>query len=387
MSYEIQHALDCCIEEMCSKERLLPLMLAKVARLRNLDIPEEDIQSLASSLLQAEGDVIHLDLDAPCSLGETEEQVQSVIERLVDDLNQVDVDVDLTNALSIAIPKILKEVAELIGGHLSEQMLEHTTELRKIHSDRVDRVRSMWGETIDKLDFLRHIVVEWNSTAMKHREGVYSNQNTAFVLSRLVTRVYDVVGEIVVLIRSGFADGALARWRSLHELCVIAMFIGRCSGRCAAMYLEHCCIDELKLLETDKCSRTSKSINNKYDHYIRNLRAQRKRLVKKYGPFFVSDYGWASVELGGIKPTFRDIENYVELDILRSGYRQANSTVHGGALATLTRISLGSGGIDSAEMPPAYGCEVALSYTASSLSMLVAELCLEICNSDMVTIS
>jgi hypothetical protein len=114
---------------------------------------------------------------------------------------------------------------------------------------------------------------------------------------------------------------------------------------------------------------------------------QKTAIVKKFGPTFANDYGWASVELGRAKTSFRDLESQVGLETLRRGYQQANSTVHGGALATLTRISLGPGAIDGTEIPPAYGCEVATNYATASLSMMVAELCLKTENADLVAMS
>lgn len=75
------------------------------------------------------------------------------------------------------------------------------------------------------------------------------------------------------------------------------------------------------------------------------------------------------------------------LEKLRKGYQRANSAVHGGALATLTRISLGATLVDGTELPPAYGCEMAVGHAAASLSMLVAELCLETENADLLTMS
>lgn len=64
-----------------------------------------------------------------------------------------------------------------------------------------------------------------------------------------------------------------------------------------------------------------------------------------------------------------------------------NSTVHGGALATLTRISLSDSTIDGAAVPPAYGCEIAVNYATSSLSMLVAEVCAAMESADLLAMS
>lgn len=385
----IQDALDHCLAQVTSREQLLPLVLAKVAKRRNLSLPELEVQRLTTAILNAEGGVIQLDLDPPCALGDTEEEIQETVRGLFDELEEsiTNVGDDLAKTVSQVVPEALAKVAELLGDHISEQALEHTLHLRKVHSDRAETVQRMWGSALEQLDFLRHIVLEWSCAAMEHRQGTYANPSTAFALSRLVARTYEVVGEIITLARAGYADGALARWRSLHEICVVAMFMARRSDRCAQMYLSHHCVEELRLLGNDKASGTARATNTYRDQYARALRMQKTAMVNKFGAAFASDYGWASVELGRAKTSFRDLERHVGLETLRRGYQQANSTVHGGALATLTRISLGPGGIDGAEVPPAYGCEVAANYATASLSMMVAELCLETGNADLVAMS
>lgn len=385
----IQDALDQCLAQVTSREQLLPWMLVKAAKRLDLSLPELEIHRLTTAILHAEGNLLQLDLDPPCALGETEEEIQATVQRLFNELieSMPDIEDNLVEAVSKAVPDVLARVAEIIGDHISDQALEHTLHLRKAHSDRANTVQRIWGTAIEQLDFLRHMVLEWNCAAMELHSGAYANPNTAFALSRLVTRAYEIVGEIITLVRAGYADGALARWRSLHEICVVAMFLSRRSDRCSQMYLSHHWVEELRLLEVDKASGTASANNAHLDRYIRDLRKQKSAMANEFGKAFASDYGWASVELGRSKTTFRDLESHVGLEILRRGYQQANNTVHGGALATLTRISLGLGGIDGTDVPPAYGCEMATNYATASLSMMVAELCLETENADLVAMN
>jgi hypothetical protein len=385
----IQKALDRSVAQFTSKEQLLPLALAKAAKRKNVSLSELEIQRLTAALLNAKEDKIELDLDPPCGLGTTEEEIQVTVQDLVDDLKESITDVmeDVTWAISQAVPEALAKVADVISDHMAESALEHASHLKKAHTDRAEEVQRMWGVALDQLDFLRHIVLEWNYEAVELRSGPYANPNSAFALSRLVARAYEVVGEIITLARAGYADGALARWRSLHEVCVIAMFLAKHSDRCAQMYLSHHQIEELRLLEVDKASGTENAHDTHSDRYMGHLCRQKAALVNTFGTAFAKDYGWASIELGRAKTTFRDLESHVGLEILRRGYQRANSTVHGGALATLTRVSLGVNGVDGAAVPPAHGCEVAANYATASLSMMVADICLGTENADLVAMS
>lgn len=361
-SIGIQNALERSIAQFTSMGKLLPLTLAKAAKRKNVSLSELEIQRLTTAILNTSEGEIQLDLDPPCGLGATEDEIRATVQDLVDEMNESITDVfqDVSSAISQAVPEALAAAADAVSGYLSENALEHASYLKKMHADRAEAVQRMWGIAFDQLDFLRNIVLEWSCEALELGCGPYANPNTAFALDKLVARIYEVVGEIITLAKNGYADGALARWRSLHEICVIAMFLAKQSDRCARMYLLHHQIEELRLLEVDRASGTA--ICDRHSNcYISHLRRQKLALVDTYGAAFADDYGWASIELGRGKTTFRELESHVGLEILRRGYQRANSTVHGGALATLTRISLGTSGVDGAIVPPAYGCEVAVN--------------------------
>ncbi len=387
----IQNALERTIAEYTSIQKLLPSAIRKVAKNRDLVLSELEVQRLSAAILDAEGGSgsIQLDLDIPCGLGRTEEELHATVQAFVKDLGGAVRETleEVTQAISKAVPEAVGAAADVIVDHLLQSVRENAAQLRTAQANRVQSVQRKWGVALDELDFLRHLVLEWGHEAFELRSGPYASPNTAFALSRLLTRTYDVVGEIVVLGRNGYADGALARWRSLHELCVIAMFLAKQSDQCALMYLSHHRVEELKLLDVDRSSGTANVKDIHSDRRIGRLRREKAALVARFGKAFAGDYGWASVELGAARTTFRDLESHVGLHLLRRGYQRANSTVHGGALATLTRVSLSDSTIDGAAVPPAYGCEIAANFAASSLSMLVAELCMETESADLLTMS
>ena len=385
----IQNALERSIAEHTSIRKLLPSAIRKVAKHRNLVLSELEVECLSAAILNAENGRFQLDLELPCGLGTTEEELHATVQGFVDDLGGAvrETVEEVTQAISKAVPKAVGAAADIIVDDLLQSARENAAQLRTEQANRVQSVQRIWGVALDELDFLRHLVLEWGHEAFELRSGPYARPNTAFALSRLLARAYDVVGEIVVLGRNGYADGALARWRSLHELCVIAMFLTKHSDQCALMYMSHHRVEELKLLDVDRSSGTANAKDIHSDRRIGRLRREKTALVARYGKAFAGDYGWASVELGEARTTFRDLKSHVGLNLLRRGYQRANSTVHGGALATLTRISLSDSTIDGTAVPPAYGCEIAANYATSSLSMLVAELCTATESADLLTMS
>lgn len=174
----IQEALDRCVAQATASEKLLPLALAKAAKRRNVILSGDEIRGLAIALFNAEGERIQLDVNPPCAFGNNEKEVRETVQGLVDELGESIAEVwdNVEEAISHAIPNALASVAEFIGDRVSEKALEHTLHLRKAHSDRAETVQRMWGKAIEQLDLLRHIVLEWNHTAVKHRKGRTPNQ-------------------------------------------------------------------------------------------------------------------------------------------------------------------------------------------------------------------
>ncbi|GAB3417471.1 DUF5677 domain-containing protein [Massilia agilis] len=386
----IQAALSRAVAKVTAKEQLLPRLLRKAAKRRNISLLDQDLEKLTNAILSAEGNVATVDMGAPCSFGETEEEVHATVQGLINELNGsigTDIEEDLSEKMSAVISEALRAIAGIISEHIADNALEHTLDLRRAHALRAELVQRLWGKALERLDFQRHIVLEWSGAAIELRKGPYASPNTAFALKRLVDRAYEVVGEIIILVSGGYADGALARWRSLHEICVTAIFLAKQSDRCALMYLSHHRVEELRLREADRASRTGMIRNRNADRSMRELRLEVSAMIDRFGAAFVGDYGWASIELGRSKTTFRDLEHHVGLEALRRRYKWANSTVHGGALATLKRITLRDTSIDGVHVAPALGCEVATECAAGSLSMMIAELCLESDSADLLAMS
>ena len=376
------------VSEMTQPKEVFRLIVVETAFNRGLSLSASEIELVVDAILCSDGYSINVDLNAPCGFGETEAELVKEFDAFVSALMESvpDVEENLGGSISEMVENVIKNIATTVAASISEQVLQHDFELKDAEGYRAEMVQRLWGRPIRKLGVLRGLVVEWGGMASKLRQGFYAQPNTAFALDRLVSRACKIVGEIILLIRSGYADGALARWRSLHEVCVIAMFISRRSDRCAEMYLAHHCIEELKLLRVDKESGTAQNSSFWGDHYFRDLQNRRTLLINRYGRGYDGDNGWAAVELGRVKVSFKDLERCVGLETLRRGYQRANSTVHGGALATLTRVSLNTVTVDDTNISPAYGCEMATKYATASLSLLVAELCLDINNADLVTL-
>ena len=105
-------------------------------------------------------------------------------------------------------------------------------------------------------------------------------------------------GEVLALLHAGFADGAHARWRSLHEMAVVASLIQQHGQELAERYLLHENIQQYKLACEyqeffDRLDVEPPSMEN-----FEKLKVQRDELIARFGKVFKGDYGWASSAIG-----------------------------------------------------------------------------------------
>ncbi|MGB9989860.1 DUF5677 domain-containing protein [Massilia sp. SM-13] len=160
------------------------------------------------------------------------------------------------------------------------------------------------------------------------------------VVTRLHGRTVQVAGEVQALLRNGFADGAMSRWRTMHELTVTAMLIAERGPDVAERYIAHVSADSIK------AARQYQRYASVLQHRPISAREQKRLdalavdLERNYGKPFLNDYGWAADTLGNPNPTFFSIEAAVDLDHLRPYFKLASNTVHAGAKGTFFRLGI-----------------------------------------------
>lgn len=162
----------------------------------------------------------------------------------------------------------------------------------------------------------------------------------ADALTRLHARACQIAREIEVLLRTGYADGALARWRTLHEIVVVAYFIESHGRDMAERYLAHLDIENYRSALSYRDHTQRRRFAPLNQEHLAELQRRRDRLVTKYGPSFKEDYGWASSAFGGKRATFRDIEKATDLDHWRPDYKLASHNVHAGPKGISFRLGL-----------------------------------------------
>jgi hypothetical protein len=168
-----------------------------------------------------------------------------------------------------------------------------------------------------------------------------SRQHLIDVSLRLHARACQITEEVIGLLEGGFADGAMARWRSQHEVAVVAMFISAHGEDLAERYVVHQAVESKRAM--DDYQRCQPRLG-----YEPVEPAERKAVqdacdaaIARFGPGFAKgDYGWAGHHLNMVQPTFRDIEQAAGIDHLRAHYRMASHNVHANPKGVFFKLGL-----------------------------------------------
>ena len=224
----------------------------------------------------------------------------------------------------------------------ASEALEDNTKARLDFEATVDRV---WGDALNLLEIFSGICREaGDSFNRRYRDRAYDEDDySCQAIIRLHARSCLVMSEVLALLRSGHASGAHARWRTLHELAVVASFLREHDDEIALRYLEHDWIQIYKAALVHHRYADQLGEEPISDAEFNEARRNYETLVAKYGGDFKKDYGWAASALRGDGSTFAEIERATNLDHMRPYYKMASHAIHPNARGLFFDLGLGEG--------------------------------------------
>ncbi|GAP75815.1 hypothetical protein W04_2354 [Pseudoalteromonas sp. SW0106-04] len=280
-----------------------------------------------------------------------------------------------------------EKITEMLN-HLPHDILESIkstakaglAERRAIHSGFVERNIDRWMEGFNLLELLIEVSTEAGSEFnSRYRPEAVKEKNITFdTIVRLHAKGCLISKEIMTLFANGFADGAHARWRALHELNVTAMFLSKFGTEATMRYLEHEFVEAYK--GACQLNKYEPRINAKgfSDKEINDFKKDYDRVVKKYGNEFKNPYGWAASFVNSNRPNFSTLEEVVGLDHWRPYYKWSSQTIH--ANVKTIKNSLGTveckedilqvGPSNSGMAEPAHSTAITLSQLTCTLLSL-----------------
>lgn len=373
---KIGNKLSEAISKYFTMDRLLLLLIEDKTKKLGISLTRWQKKKLISSLQKAEFEPVSIQLNR-----KQKAQLKSLGHENVS-LEFTETDV---TEFESKIVEVVKDASESTIEHLlvssSTKLVKEWKKqvnpiLRKLRNDRrkFNNINNKnWGEALNLLEAFIDISLDTGILFdQKFRPLAIEENDIVFdALTKLHARSCQVSSEILVLLRSGFADGAHARWRTLHELSTIALFISHHDNELAERYLIHSVVaDYHRAVEYRKYSNPL-SYAPMSDEVFNQLKASYEVALDKYGANFKNDYGWASAILNKDKPSFADIEEKAGVLHMRPFVKLAHMNIHAGSTGILFRLGSPPNNRDLLVAGPSiYGIGEPAQNTAYSLELL-----------------
>lgn len=276
-----------------------------------------------------------------------------------------------------AIPRIVREASADTLRVLKDRLPAMLKDNKQRHRRFERNLGQVWSRPLSLLEMLLVISLEAGEEFNAEFRGhALQDEDLVFdVLTRLHARACQIGSEILTLLRSGYADGAHARWRLLHEVAVIGLFVKAHGNDVAERYLLHDGIESYRAAMLYQKHCTMLRCVPLMDGELDATRKWYDSLVRRFGPSYSCQYGWASAALRKDSPSIQDIEKDVGLDHMRPYYKLASHNVHANPKGVLFKLGLmpeGEGillaGPSNAGLATAgHGCAISLSQITIAL--------------------
>jgi hypothetical protein len=303
----------------------LQRLIAKRADAMGLALKDHELEALAKHALA--GNATPLELKERPGLtsatltftAEDSEEITGIAKRIKAEMPQM-------------LTGIAKDASRLLLRRIRTQWPEIKAEHERNRASFAETIELLWGEALDKLDMLLATADSVGGQAIAAARASRSKKRIAVTaaLDRLHVRGCQVATEVLTLLREGFADAAFSRWRTLHEISVVAMLLGDYGEGIAARYLDHDLVEAQRAGEEYQRCHPKDAAKRRNTDNLRRTKADYDAAVARYGPEFRTPYGWAAKHLGVAKPNFRDLEEAADQAQMRLQYKVASYGVHAG---------------------------------------------------------
>ena len=198
-----------------------------------------------------------------------------------------------------------------------------------------------WKDALDALKIFIHISLEfgleYNNRNRPLAAQVFDYKFEALI--NLHARSIRVSQEIYTLLYEGFPDGALSRWRTLHELSATAKLLSDSDSVISERFIYHREITALKNAKKYREFEAVLGFRPMPDEELARLEHRRDFIVDKFGKEMDRDLGWAHPVIQQKRITIADIERAAGLAHWRPIYSWACDDIH--ASFTPSRVGLG----------------------------------------------
>lgn len=345
------------LKEHVDSQTAIEAVVSMALRKKLPDADEEDIRTAAKRLISKNSETVAIG-DANATNADT-----PIVTITADELKEATETYTeiVSRTASDATMRALEELVLRLVETMRADGPRVACEIREDVQEFGDLLLKVWGNALDSLDLMINASREANEHYIKNvqeyeeeerndsvgdqdDDSIESYHYRSYALEKLHARSCRTAMEITVLLRAGLADGAMARWRALHELSVVALFLSEHDEDQARIYLEHEVVSREKRLNSFQHHHHTLGEEPIDDDAANAIRRNASEFLERYGKGYRKDYGWARYSLNA-KPKeqirFVDLEECLNLSHLRPYYQLACESVHAGSAGCFTSIGGG----------------------------------------------
>lgn len=237
----------------------------------------------------------------------------------------------LSSVVAETIAELIPESAFELLGTLKRSAPKMLREHAKLNRGFQARSYKRWKEGFDLLKMMLVMSSEVGTTFnVVHRPAaVHANDAQFEAIVNLHARALRVGEETYSLLLAGFPDGALSRWRTLHELAVIMTLLRDCEPLIAERFIRHRDVAAYKAMKQYREHQDRAKLTPISETELEESKVIADSVIAEYGQEMRNDYGWASPVLNIKRPTLYDLEKHVQLDHWRPRFAWACNEIHG----------------------------------------------------------
>jgi len=376
----LQEMLESALREYYKSDLFVKGLIRRKFASTGFELSDKQIAYVVRRLRHAQGEDTKIRIN-PRHLGNAETvPKQGFKETISLHLSEDDIE-GTVGAFNSQLPQMMDAISDEVSSRLLRRLKrEGSPFLKENDRDRLTfeaRLAKTWRRAFYLIELL--LAVALQAGADFSREGHPSTSpvcgEVLHVLTRLHARACQVSAEIIALLKAGFADGAHARWRTLHEIAVVSTFIAKHGAETARRYLAHGAVESNKAATQYQRHCSAIGYGPLDPKEITEIQRRYAAALQRFGRDFRGSYGWAASALRKSKPTFSDIEQDVKLDSLSPFYRLASHNVHANPKGLSVKLGLGpdvgkvllAGPSNTGLADPAQGAALSLLQTTSAL--------------------
>jgi hypothetical protein len=315
-----------------SAHQVLSDLIDEKLRAQDIKLSKRQITVLTKHVLQGRADTLTIEHGKPnreVELTFTDED-HAIFDQRLD---------DLLAKVPAMVEDLIEDSAAKVFALMRRRWPKEARQQRKDLEGFRKRLDQRWGVGLDGLRLLTEIARQFGSNLGQNLPQP-EKPRSFDVLRRLHARACQIAEEINALLSHGFADGAIARWRTLHEIAAVCYVIRQNGEELAERYIAHDIVETRKgALQFQRyCQRLGQE-PLPADELVR-IEAAYAAALAKFGREFAAPQGWAAKHLKKANPTIADIREAAKIDHIGPYYRMASTNVHANPKGVFFKLGL-----------------------------------------------